>query len=78
MIPTCSDSSSFSIAFNRRDSYFPRVSISGIYDLREIFKGLGVTDAFINRADLSGTAEKLIALKMVICGSDVTAGLNLA
>lgn len=42
---------------------FPRVSISTKYDLREIFKGLGVTDGFFNDAALSGIAEKLIALK---------------
>lgn len=63
MIPMCGDSASYSTAFNRRHSCFPIVSISGIYDLREIFKGVGVTDAFINYADLSGIAEKLIALK---------------
>ena len=63
VIPTCGDQPSFSIVFNRRDLCFPRASISGTYDLRESFKGLGVTDAFINHDDLSGIAEKLIALK---------------
>lgn len=37
------NSPSFSTAFNRCNIYYPRVSISGTYDLREIFKALGVT-----------------------------------
>lgn len=60
VIPMCGDSPSFSIAFNRSNIYYPRVSISGTYDLREILKGLGVTDGFINHADLSGIAGKVI------------------
>lgn len=60
VIPMCGDSPSFSIAFNRSNIHYPRVSISGTYDLREILKGLGVADGFINRADLSGIAGKVI------------------
>lgn len=60
VIHMCGDSPSFSTAFNRSDIYYPKISISGTYDLREIFKRLGVTDGFITHADLSGIAGKLI------------------
>lgn len=68
VIPLCGDSPSFSIAFNRSNIYYPRVSISSTYDLREIFKGLGVTYGFINHTDLSGIAGKVILWKLSFVG----------
>uniref|UniRef100_A0A452J606 Serpin domain-containing protein n=1 Tax=Gopherus agassizii TaxID=38772 RepID=A0A452J606_9SAUR len=41
----------------RIELYIPKFSISGSYDVKEIFKRLGVIDVFENHADLSGITE---------------------
>uniref|UniRef100_A0A8D0HNM9 Serpin domain-containing protein n=1 Tax=Sphenodon punctatus TaxID=8508 RepID=A0A8D0HNM9_SPHPU len=38
----------------RENLYIPRFSISGTYDVKEIFRRMGVTEVFTNQADLSG------------------------
>uniref|UniRef100_A0A7M4EPL1 Alpha-1-antiproteinase-like n=1 Tax=Crocodylus porosus TaxID=8502 RepID=A0A7M4EPL1_CROPO len=38
--------------------YIPNFSISGTYDVKEIFRQMGVTDVFTDQADLSGITEE--------------------
>lgn len=41
--------------FNRRaDLHLPKISISGSYDVKSLFKEMGITDVFSSNADLSG------------------------
>lgn len=45
---------SFSL-FNRRlDLRLPKISISGSYDVKNLFKEMGITEVFSSNADLSG------------------------
>ncbi|XP_023958952.2 alpha-1-antitrypsin-like [Chrysemys picta bellii] len=46
-----------SLKQRRIELYIPKFSISGSYDVKEIFKRLGVTDVFEDNADLSGITE---------------------
>uniref|UniRef100_A0A452J5N6 Serpin domain-containing protein n=1 Tax=Gopherus agassizii TaxID=38772 RepID=A0A452J5N6_9SAUR len=46
-----------SLKQRRIELYIPKFSISGSYDVKEIFKRLGVIDVFENHADLSGITE---------------------
>ncbi|MDL1381401.1 serpin family protein [Yersinia pestis] len=39
------------------DLYFPKVSISGTYDLKTVLHSLGITKVFSQEADLSGVTE---------------------
>ncbi|CAM5122990.1 unnamed protein product [Eretmochelys imbricata] len=41
----------------RIELYIPKFSILGSYDIKEIFKRLGVIDVFEDHADLSGITE---------------------
>ncbi|CAM2116236.1 unnamed protein product [Caretta caretta] len=47
-------------AFKERTIYLhiPKFSISGTYDIKEIFQKMGVIDVFTDQADLSGITEK--------------------
>nr|O54759.1 RecName: Full=Alpha-1-antitrypsin-like protein CM55-ST; Flags: Precursor [Tamias sibiricus]BAA24418.1 alpha1-antitrypsin-like protein [Tamias sibiricus] len=38
--------------------YFPKVSISGTYDLKDVLSSLGITKVFSSEADLSGVTEE--------------------
>nr|O54763.1 RecName: Full=Alpha-1-antiproteinase; AltName: Full=Alpha-1-antitrypsin; AltName: Full=Alpha-1-proteinase inhibitor; Flags: Precursor [Callosciurus caniceps]BAA24422.1 alpha1-antitrypsin [Callosciurus caniceps] len=38
--------------------YFPKLSITGTYDLRSVLSTLGITKVFSNEADLSGVTEE--------------------
>ncbi|XP_020384264.1 heparin cofactor 2-like [Rhincodon typus] len=40
-----------------REVYVPKFTLHGNYDLSEMFQGLGVTDLFHNKANLSGICE---------------------
>ncbi|KFQ70390.1 Alpha-1-antiproteinase, partial [Phaethon lepturus] len=40
--------------------YLPKFSISGCYDVKSLFKKMGVTEVFSDQADLSGVAEKTL------------------
>uniref|UniRef100_A0A8D0HPU5 Serpin domain-containing protein n=1 Tax=Sphenodon punctatus TaxID=8508 RepID=A0A8D0HPU5_SPHPU len=41
-------------SLRKRYLYIPRFSISGTYDIKEIFQRMGVTEVFTDQADLSG------------------------
>ncbi|XP_060703911.1 heparin cofactor 2-like isoform X1 [Hemiscyllium ocellatum] len=66
-----------------REVYIPKFTLHGNYDLIEMFEGLGVTDLFHNKADLSGICEhrnlyvnslkQHVALKVDEEGSEVAA-----
>ncbi|XP_042301432.1 alpha-1-antiproteinase 2-like [Sceloporus undulatus] len=47
-----------SLEIRRIDLYLPRFSLTGSYDVGEIFKKLGVTELFTNHADLSGISRQ--------------------
>ncbi|XP_015720870.1 alpha-1-antitrypsin-like [Coturnix japonica] len=48
---------SLSFKLRRINLYLPKFSISGSYDVKELFLKMGVTDMFSNNADFSGVAE---------------------
>ncbi|KAH0620391.1 hypothetical protein JD844_020799 [Phrynosoma platyrhinos] len=47
-----------SLEIRRLAFYLPRFSLTGSYDIGEIFKKLGVTQLFTDHADLSGISQK--------------------
>ncbi|NXW87466.1 A1AT protein, partial [Alopecoenas beccarii] len=47
-----------SLERRRIEVHIPKLSVSGIYDLKKMFMNLGVTDVFSDRADLSGITGK--------------------
>lgn len=50
---------SYFIYFLKREIYLdlPKFSISGSYDVKRLFKKMGVTEVFSDQADLSGVAK---------------------
>ncbi|NXS51899.1 A1AT protein, partial [Brachypteracias leptosomus] len=49
-------------SFKKRKIYLdlPKFSVSGSYDVKNIFEKMGVTEVFSDQADLSGVAEKTL------------------
>ncbi|NXW58254.1 A1AT protein, partial [Eurystomus gularis] len=49
-------------SFKKRKIYLdlPKFSISGSYDVKNLFEKMGVTDVFSDQADLSGVSEKTL------------------
>lgn len=53
---------SYFYLFLKRDIYLdlPKFSVSSSYDVKSLFKKMGVTEVFSDQADLSGVAKNLL------------------
>lgn len=62
--------------FNRRlHLYLPRISISGSYDVKDLFMEMGITDVFSSNADLSGiSGSRTLQVSQVSGWTDIVMG----